>query len=957
MNEATRNILHMVQLRVSLTRSGQPITRDLLHQCLRETLVSMAGLLGQVDEQAMLLELETRYNVFVGKETLLENSQDHIAWLNSERKQNWLYWARYRQMMERTWAPASIQALEDTTDRVLSLLEDPRRTGTWDRRGLVVGHVQSGKTANYTGLICKAADAGYKIIIVLAGIHSNLRSQTQMRLDEGFLGYESSTPKELKRQFRPVGVGLIDRRPELRPDSGTNRLEKGDFKKTIAMHFNFHTNQESRPLLFVVKKNASVLKHLLDWVYWLAGRTVEQDVDAVVRGLPLLLIDDEADNASVDTRAGAFDELGKPNPEHDPTSINLCIRKLLMAFERRAYVGYTATPFANILIHEQGQTRGGGPDLFPSSFILNIPAPSNYAGPVRIFGLNQEPDESSSRSALGLVRHVADFEVPVADGRSRRGWMPSIHKTDHLPRYLDQACIPPSLMEAIMAFLLVCAARHVRHPHPTFNSMLIHVTRFTAVQHRVKEQVEQAVKELRQRLEYGEGALGTPLLDRLRSLWNTDFRPTSARVREALQDTSLTDLSFEQLQPFLLRIAQDIGVREINGTAGDALDYDQNQATGLNVIAVGGDKLARGLTLEGLSISYFLRASRMYDTLMQMGRWFGYRPGYLDLCRLYCTAELEQWYEQITDASEELRLEFDRMALAGGTPRDYGLRVLSHPSLMVTSSVKMRHGEKIQITYAGNISESVAFHRTAKELRHNWKALETLVGSLGIPLPNPVRRQIPNGPELTWKEAVIWQQVSADKIVSFFDNVITHPEASRSNASLLREYIKQMVELGELIHWTVALIPGTGGIFSLNERNISLVRRSPREERKDRFSIRRLLSPKDECIDLESDELSAAWQDTRSEYHKNRSANPQAATSEPSFPAGVFVRPVRSPQRGLLLLYPLSFQDESGTMLVDEAIPIVGFGVSFPGSKNARSVTYVVNNVYWEQELNGVSDV
>ncbi len=169
------------------------------------------------------------------------------------------------------------------------------------------------------------------------------------------------------------------------------------------------------------------------------------------------------------------------------------------------------------------------------------------------------------------------------------------------------------------------------------------------------------------------------------------------------------------LSPLLGQVVSSIEVRQINGSARDILDYELNRETGLNVIAIGGDKLSRGLTLEGLTVSYFLRASRMYDTLMQMGRWFGYRPGYLDLCRLYTTPELNEWFQHITEANEELRQEFDHMAAVGGTPRDYGLKVMSHPALMITSRVKLRTGIELQLSFAGSISETVVFHRDRRE--------------------------------------------------------------------------------------------------------------------------------------------------------------------------------------------------------------------------------------------------
>ena len=152
--------------------------------------------------------------------------------------------------------------------------------------------------------------------------------------------------------------------------------------------------------------------------------------------------------------------------------------------------------------------------------------------------------------------------------------------------------------------------------------------------------------------------------------------------------------SWEEVSSQLPDVVSDIQVRMINGTAKDALDYSEYEGAGLKVIAIGGDKLARGLTLEGLCVSYFLRASRMYDTLMQMGRWFGYRPGYLDLCRLYTTPDLSEWFGHIADAAEELREEFDIMAATGATPREYGLKVQSHPVLMVNLKAKDEVGEE-----------------------------------------------------------------------------------------------------------------------------------------------------------------------------------------------------------------------------------------------------------------------
>ena len=325
------------------------------------------------------------------------------------------------------------------------------RDGSWDRRGLVVGHVQSGKTGHYTGSICKAADAGYKIIIVLAGLHKNLRSQTQMRLEEGFLGYATSATRDPTDGI--VGVGEIDSDRNIHPNCATNRSTNGDFSTRIARHLAI--SPEERPWLFVVKKNKSVLRELLRWVQGHAADTnlsstetqadCRDDLPKVkkrVTKLPLLVIDDEADHASVDTQEQVFDADGSPDDEHQPTTINKLIRRILHSFSRSTYVGYTATPFANIFIHERGETRDEGPDLFPSAFIVNLAAPSNYIGPARVFGLLTPEGRTSG---IPLVREIDDHVTD--DGRG--GWMPEKHRNGHIPLHNGADALPPSLIEAV----------------------------------------------------------------------------------------------------------------------------------------------------------------------------------------------------------------------------------------------------------------------------------------------------------------------------------------------------------------------------------------------------------------------------------------------------------------------------------------------------------------------------
>ena len=945
-------VLVIAQAMIRERMGDGPLSRETITESVDRALSVDPRWRDSVDIDRLIRELETRFDVWIGRETTLEGNDDHVSWLDAERAQGWRYWTRYRQHLESSWALSSIESLDSVTNRVLSLLEDPNREGAWDRRGLVVGHVQSGKTSNYIGLICKAADAGYKLIVVLSGLHKNLRSQTQMRLDEGFLGYETLPPQEAStRDLRTIGVGLIDSDSAIWPDYVTNRADNGDFSRNVAN--NLGINPGGRPLLFVIKKNVSVLRNLQSWVDRVANARDAEADRPIVTNVPLLVIDDEADLASVDTRQQDFNEEGHPDPEHDPTAINGHIRRFLLCFEKSAYIGYTATPFANIFIHEQGTTTEQGEDLFPRSFIMTLPAPSNYIGPVRLFGLDPDDDVANTVDPLPLYRPVTDHAESL-DPREREGWMPPRHVNGHVPRYEGLDDLPPSLRQAVYAFILSCAARRVRGHSGKHNSMLVHVTRFTVVQHAVFSQVEGLLQQLRRRIERGEGASTVTALSELRRMWEQDSLPTTAAVKQQIDDPEIVDVSWEEMEKHLTRVVSDISVREINGTAGDVLDYDTHHATGLNVIAIGGDKLARGLTLEGLTVSYFLRASRMYDTLMQMGRWFGYRPGYLDLCRLYTTPDLAEWFQHITEASEELRQEFDHMVSVGGTPMQYGLRVKTHPALMVTSRVKMRHGTELQLSFAHSISETVVFHRDTHNVIMNFRAAVEFIRQLGAPTESDPARLRPNGRKHRWSSTYLWSSVSADEVMAFLDNYTTHESAVRVHSSILREYIEAQLEVDELVNWTVALISGgSDEQYMVGGRSVTLIRRSPSTRSSyipetERYVIRRLLAPRDEAIDLELEDYEAALRMTMDNWRADPGRSRRV--QEPTTPSGPSIRERRSAGNGLLLLYPLSPSGDH----VEGDVPVIGFGISFPKSPSARTVTYTVNNVYSQQEFGSI---
>jgi Z1 domain len=458
--------------------------------------------------------------------------------------------------------------------------------GAFDRRGLVVGLVQSGKTANYTGLICKAIDAGYQLVIVLAGVHNSLRSQTQGRLDEEILGFDTAYMQTIKQGGNRIGVAALPGETFIPIASLTTRLDGGDFKTAVAKGVGVAPG--AQPMLLVVKKNVTVLRNIIS--YFSNNPVAKRDPgngNAFIDDVPLLVIDDEADHASVNTREMPLDENGQPDGDYDPTRINELIRRLLTLFKQKVYVGYTATPFANIFIYPDAPHPEIGPDLFPRGFIINLPTPSNYFGPVEVFGIGDA-------EALGLpiVRPVFDSE----------DYLP----TNHKKTYVLPAILPSSLQEAIRCFILSSAIRRVRGDVNAHNSMLIHVTRFVDVQSAIYSHVESDLSTLKQRLRYGEGAATLKIRDELHGLWERDYLPTSlAMGRDSTKLENWNDIDKE-----LLPTVEKVTLKQINGTAGDVFDYRENQEVGVNVIAIGGDKLSRGLTLEGLSVSYYLRASK-----------------------------------------------------------------------------------------------------------------------------------------------------------------------------------------------------------------------------------------------------------------------------------------------------------------------------------------------------------
>jgi hypothetical protein len=857
-------------------------------------------------------DLETRLVIKVGAATVLTDERGHVPWYFGDRKDNRKFFKRYADFLahDQGWSPAAVEAIDATTDIVMEQLEDPNREGTWDRRGLVVGHVQSGKTANYAAVANKAADAGFKLIIVLAGMHNALRQQTQRRLDRDVLGYDT-TPAGTGQGYRAIGVGEFD--GSVHAEHLTTQIATGDFNRRFADNLGIGVQQ--RPVLLVIKKNAKILENLNNWVSDVLARRGDTEAR------PLLVIDDEADQASVDTGEQDFDENGLPDLDYEPKRINGEIRRLLKAFSRKAYVAYTATPFANILIHDAGSSDDFGDDLFPRSFIVNLPTPSNYIGPQQIFGTTGLDDDGE---AIDCVRDV---------DQEKEGWIKINHKSDYVPLYQGQAKIPPSLEYALQSFVLACAARAARGQATEHNSMLVHVSRFKDVHQRVFAQVDERFTEIKRALRYRTGA--DELLSALRTLWISDFEAKSATIREMPIGSGLPDTTWAEVESELANATDKIRVQVVNSDMRDAIDYDGNSEQGLSVIAVGGDKLSRGLTLEGLTVSYFLRASKMYDSLMQMGRWFGYRPGYVDLCRLYLTRDLQLWFRHVAKASEELRDRIDHMAMIGSTPESYGLRIQSHDIMLVTAQNKMHHAPEYQVSFQGEGKIQTIFFNDERSNLKNAEAITALLDRIGSPVDDK-SKPISESEKKKFSGRRVWKGVSGTDVANVLAT-IEFPEQSRDvNGTRIAEYIRTQITADELTNWTVALLAGDGEQIEVDGWLFNTVKRKAVTS-SPRYVIKTVLSPPDEALDLSKEERSAALEITNQKREKKK----KEKTNTPDGPAIRQIRG-RDPRRGLLLLYPLSPKNAS---LNDVKVPIFGVVVSFPDSGNGRTIKYRINQV------------
>lgn len=772
----------------------------------------------EVDASPFKFDDEERAEVLRTLETSFTTTQtrgysvfsDFKPWLKeSSSSIDFYYWNRLKRyyLEGGSLAAPVVATLDSVTDEILDFSGNPLTPGIGSRRGMVIGHVQSGKTTNYSALICKAADAGYRTIILLAGITNSLRAQTQERLDETFIG-KKSIFHALAAEPLPILTYAMKKRF---PAYGTSRDK--DFTRDPGAGVVFSLAAHNEPIIFVCKKNKAPLSKLRDWL-------IEQGHGGVITS-PLLLIDDEADNASINT-------------SQDPkatTAINAVIREILALFERRSYIGYTATPFANIFIDPDSNDEMLKDDLFPKHFIKALDPPNTYVGASRVFAEDGDLCEP-------MVEVVNDYIAHL----------PLNHKADHT------VSLPASLLTAVRVFLLTRAIRMLRGQGREHCTMMINVSRFNAIQEKVRGEVYVYLQTLQNAASFALGpeAMGDPTIVSLKEDFEREFGncpETFDAIRTVLAEAA-------RVQPVTVNMK------------GGSLDYRAHREHGLHVIAIGGLALSRGLTLEGLTVSYILRNTAASDTLMQMARWFGYRLGYEDICRVYLPKLALEHYREVNGAIEELRSEVRRMHNLEMTPEHFGLKVRESPTaIRITAANKMRTASQMTIAqdYSVRHLEGYIVPNDPEINAANLKAVQAFVAGLGAPSVNK-----------TTDKAVVWEIASGREVLSLLQSFRFSPShvdlgPISGNASLFMDYFSDRLH-DEMKEWDVAIPHPISGapVPDLLTPGLSFALRSRRSGDVTEGGFRvtagrnRVADPDDAEIGLDKDQIDAANADKAS---------------------------------------------------------------------------------------------
>lgn len=865
---------------------------------------------------------------------LVCNDEELKPWFaNSKALTGTTNWDRYQEYLiqDAGFSESVAASLERDLDQIMDYLGNPASPAQFNRRGLVIGDVQSGKTSTYIGLMNKCADAGYKVIILLTGMIEKLRVQTQERVDLGFLGMDSGVfgdkKNNLKYEKGPIGVGRYNTQ-DLHV-CFTNRYS--DFTTQHANSvgkLNSFTQKNS--VVFVIKKNVKIMKLLAEWL-----ETYNADQNGIIN-LPMLLIDDEADNASINTSS---------NPSLT-TAINGAIRKLLKLFSRNSYVGFTATPYANIFIDSDEKD-----DIFPRHFIYVLRTPVNYVSPLSIF-LGVDDDFAVEKTDI-TEKGKNSFMLDTIDDFER--FLPMQHKKG----YTFEDPLPDSLKQAIVSFMIANTIRDIRGDNTSHRTMLVNVSRFIDVQDKLRDVIDVYFKRLVRAIKnYSMLSESEALSHKEMSYIKEVFDARYANLPES--DEAFNKTTWADIQKNLYASVVSVSVQSVNGgNASRILDYKAHKDSGLRIIAVGGLSLSRGLTLEGLIISYYHRNSKMYDTLMQMGRWFGYRREYADLCRIYMTKTSQKWYSYIAKATEELKSSVVRMVNENKTPIDFGYKVRNDKvTLLVTAKNKMRTATayNMLLSLDGNVEETKYLINDPKTNHVNYllvnEWLSNLLSDGGFSLweDNEMKNKV--DPQI--------KNVPAELVASLIRQFKTSVKNDTFRTDLLSELIISSQKVKPV--WDVMVKQGEGRDAVLGPLNITSVKRKYAVAENGDIQISGSSSHlgsresyQGGITQKQYNEISKIAENTR----KNNPDKGKQLTQEEYFVID------RNP---LLVIWPVTLTEEAGKdkpnksqkeLRLDCSVePAMGLSIGFPRvtDSNNTTIRYVINKIAAMQMLDVSND-
>jgi hypothetical protein len=977
----------------------------------------------EIDEVTLINYFETAKNQYLSVNPIDIDPSNSLTkkgfktWLTKERKEelknSWNYSDRYFTLLEQSGRSEKVMYETRTTSlEILGKMGDPKSREEFYFKGLVVGSVQAGKTQNFNAVINRAIDSGYGLIIVLAGLMEDLRNQTQLRIENDVIGEGLDIDNNT---LVKKGVGKIRRFGNMGDSSVTQVISitsaKSDFKKTL-LDADFSLNHTN---ILVCKNNVSVLRNLIVWLH----DYLEENKDQ--HDIPLLILDDEADNASLNNE-------GKKGREY-ASKTNGHIRALLALFKRKTYLGYTATPFANILADRnaapennwivkykvRGQTEEKVlqqvDNLFPDDFIVLLNPPTNYVGAKQIFETTK-PIDNKAELKIPLVElvddnieHFPDKVYSTSNGelvgvlkiKSQNDWN---EKIGQFNSYLDFADygeyrrqtrssrtsdgfprrLPDSIKESILCFILTIAIRESRKPSMVnsmmfnpHNSMLIHISRYTLWQNSLKELIDLYLRDLQSSLQLDDPSNPSSIFAIFKRIWFKYYSSIIEHVSDYLpkgyDDEFLKPISFETIKNnFLTDAIKGIEVKAVNSLTSDKLVYPKN--TPKKYIAIGGNRLSRGFTLEGLSINYFVRSTDYSDALLQMGRWFGYRPGYLDCCKLFITRDSMEKYDLVTRTIEELEIEFRKMEEKNKTPANFILRVKKHPgTLKITRPSILKNTLEVNWSYQDSLEQSTNFDIRKQKIEEVWEQFKSNV----VRKHNFENKRKENGSDAGFL-------IAQTDIAGILEILKQENNFGKETSDSIIKFIERCQEVGKLTNWTIA-IKTTGrakvnegkGILKSEESNLPIditmtVRRGPSSEDgvkyfREKFvqgnifgasgkSANLISAGLDLSILLTETQIKASEKEfienKKKYYHEKypewteKQVNKKA--EEVNIPERVY-REKMSDQEGLLLIYILDsyyvFLQEKGkedpemkAFVENEGIdlntPLIGYAIGFP---------------------------